>query len=150
MRSHTTGIAWYERSQYRLLAEHMTDAAAFPAQYDAWLQPARALYAAFEQEGRRVVRVYLDELQFFTWCAHLGAAPDAAARRAFVRWYLDGCKALAGGRRPSPAAANVVTGGGAWTWASSTPQGAAIDLRGERRWPGLTPVRRSSQSALRR
>lgn len=83
MRAIATGISWYHRGDYEALLTIFTDSGSLPASYDEWLQRAEDLERQVQRTGSRVIRAYVDPVEFPKWCRLTGNKADASGRVAF-------------------------------------------------------------------
>jgi len=79
-----TGVAWYRRSEWPLLASLAADPDVLAKTYDEWLLMAEATYARLQQEGYIVEKVEVPLADLLVWCAAQGRALNESARSAFV------------------------------------------------------------------
>lgn len=83
MSESATGISWYHRHDYAALLSVFSDGNTFPPSYDDWLQRAEDLERQVRRTGSRVVRVYVDPVEFPKWCRSTGNKVDSSGRVAF-------------------------------------------------------------------
>ena len=78
--SSATGISWYHRRDYEALRAIFADV---PPTYEEWHRKARELERQALRIGSRVIRVYVDPIEFPKWCEQTGNKIDASGRVAF-------------------------------------------------------------------
>jgi hypothetical protein len=83
MQESATGISWYHRRDYAALLTVFVDGASFPRTYDEWLAKAIELEKDVRRRGSRVVRAYVDPIEFPKWCRITGHKMDASGRVAY-------------------------------------------------------------------
>ncbi|MDB5344415.1 MAG: hypothetical protein JWP89_2792 [Schlesneria sp.] len=83
MQESATGISWYHRRDYEALLAVFVDAAALPHTYDEWLAKAKELEREVQRRGSRVIRAYVDPIEFPKWCRTTGHKTDASGRVAY-------------------------------------------------------------------
>ena len=80
MSSSATGISWYHRRDYKALRAIFVDV---PETYDEWQTRALELERQALRTGSRVIRVYVDPIEFPKWCEMTGNRIDASGRVAY-------------------------------------------------------------------
>lgn len=83
MKGSATGISWYHRQDYEALLSIFTDGLSLPRNYDEWLVRAEDLERKVQRNGKRVIRAYVDPVEFPKWCKSTGNKTDASGRLAF-------------------------------------------------------------------
>ncbi len=83
-RPRSVGLAWYEPGDYTRIREAIPESG-LPESYAAWQMSALQIEREVASSGVAVLRVRIEPDSFLAWCRARGAAPDAAARAAFVR-----------------------------------------------------------------
>ena len=117
-----TGVAWYRKSEWPLLASLATDPEVLPKTYEEWRMLAEQTYARLEHEGYRVEKVEVRLADLIAWCAEHGRPMDESARSAFVADTL---------RRLDQARARTAPGASAAAEKASTGAAAPGDVRSE-------------------
>jgi hypothetical protein len=59
---------WYRREDYALIREIMEDGETFPLNFDEWEKNAESERAATKCEGVGIIPVFLDPIEFFSFC----------------------------------------------------------------------------------
>jgi hypothetical protein len=83
MPASATGISWYHRGDYEALLGIFVDGASLPQSYDDWLAQATDLERQVRRSGGRVIRAYVDPVEFPKWCLLTGNQVDASGRVAY-------------------------------------------------------------------
>lgn len=83
MQESATGISWYRPQDYDALRRMFTDGASLPQTYEQWLILAMDLEKQVRRSGSRVIRAYVDPVEFPKWCRLTGNKTDASGRVAF-------------------------------------------------------------------
>jgi hypothetical protein len=83
MQDSATGISWYHKRDYEALLSVFVDAASLPRTYDEWLVKAIELEREAKRRGSRVIRAYVDPIEFPKWCRTTGHKTDASGRVAY-------------------------------------------------------------------
>ncbi len=83
MQESATGISWYRKRDYEALLSVFVDAASLPRTYDEWLAKAMELEREVKRRGSRVIRAYVDPIEFPKWCRTTGHKTDASGRVAY-------------------------------------------------------------------
>lgn len=83
MQESATGISWYHKRDYATLLTVFVDGATFPRTYDEWLAKAKELEKDVQRRGSRVVKAYVDPIEFPKWCRITGHKTDASGRVAY-------------------------------------------------------------------
>lgn len=79
-----TGLAWYRRDEWPLLASLAADPERFEPTYDQWLVVAQRSYLNLEHQGASVVKVDVALADLVAWCHEQGRELNEDARSAFV------------------------------------------------------------------
>lgn len=83
MQESATGISWYHPHDYDVLRKLFLDGGSLPKTYEQWLTLATDLEKQVRRSGSRVIRAYLDPVEFPKWCRLTGNKVDASGRVAF-------------------------------------------------------------------
>jgi hypothetical protein len=84
-RQRPAAIPWYAEEDFPAIQAVMTDEDIdFPSWSD-WLRAAEELEAVLHQQGRQVVRIFIEPQAFADFCHERGVLPDAGARSLYVR-----------------------------------------------------------------
>ena len=83
MPASATVISWYHQRDYQSLLAIFGDASSLPLTYKAWLEQATELERQVQRSGGRVIRAYLDPVEFPKWCKLHGKRVDASGRIAY-------------------------------------------------------------------
>lgn len=79
------GIAWYRTAEdYRDLRAIFTDPDTLPDTYEDWLAQAEQVEKRMKAEGGRVVRAYIDPVDFPKWWQDHGCDVNAHGRMEFA------------------------------------------------------------------
>ena len=79
-------MIWYHRKHYSGLRLLLDDGARLPPTYEEWYIEAEVRESILQARGTRVVRVYIEPLEFTEWCTSQGYNLDANARDNYVEW----------------------------------------------------------------
>lgn len=77
-------LVCYRPEHYERIKEIMDDGDKLPETFEKWRQRSNAPEAAFERQGIKIVRVYLDPDEFMQWCKARGMNLDAKARNEYA------------------------------------------------------------------
>lgn len=83
MQESATGISWYRPDDYYVLRKIFADGGSLPQTYEQWLVLAMDLEKQVRRSGSRVIRAYLDPVEFPKWCRLTGNKIDASGRVAY-------------------------------------------------------------------
>jgi hypothetical protein len=78
------GIAWFDREQWRRLAEVVPDRTELDDTFEAWERSARKAIKNFERNGRAVEKVQVKVEELLAWCLLNGTTPNGASRAKYV------------------------------------------------------------------
>ncbi len=86
-----TGLVWYNERDYVAARKIMVDGAAWSETFASWQEKAEALERIYQQQGREVVRAFIDPAKFPAWCkAHGRGRIDLTARTLFANYVAAG------------------------------------------------------------
>lgn len=83
------GMAWYKRENFAGLLALFEDRSNIHLSYQQWLKAAEAAVERHQREGRKVIKIDIDPVEFPYWCATEGLAPNAQARIAYTNFIAD-------------------------------------------------------------
>ena len=75
---------WYRREDYALMREIMDDGETLPLSFAEWEKKAESERAAAEREGVSIVPVFLDPVEFFTFCKEKKISPNRTTAAEFA------------------------------------------------------------------
>lgn len=79
------GILWFmDENQYQAFRNISTDSDEFPELYTTWLIYANKFIRQTEIQGKKVIKIIVEPLRFYSWCHQLKLNPDARARKKYV------------------------------------------------------------------
>ncbi len=73
-------MVWYKKEDWDTLMTIFTDTHLIPPSYEAWLKLAEQHLISLQNQGVKVVKVYIDPETFPAWCKEKGREPNAEAR----------------------------------------------------------------------
>ncbi len=73
-------LVWYKEEDWETLLEMFTDSDKLPQDYQQWLRLAEAKKAEIEALGCKVLKVYIDPVNFKGWCDSKGFEMNSEAR----------------------------------------------------------------------
>lgn len=76
-------LLWYRREDWPALHELFVDADLLHSTWDEWQREAAKGELSLQQSGKLVIRAEIRPEPFAAWCANLGIAANAMARK---RW----------------------------------------------------------------
>ncbi|HVL36487.1 MAG TPA: hypothetical protein VM489_12525 [Burkholderiales bacterium] len=83
-RSAVVGVAWFDRRQWKRLAEVVEDPNELEPTYEQWQQGAQSAVHAIESEGRLVERVHIEVQSLVSWCKDKGLPVNGRSRAEYV------------------------------------------------------------------
>lgn len=78
------GVAWFDRKQWKRLAEAVEDRGELDATYEQWQESAFEAVRLAEQEGRKVERVHVEVESLVSWCKEKRRGVSAASCKEYV------------------------------------------------------------------
>ena len=85
---HIIGVAWYKRENFAPLLALFEDRSTIRLSYKQWLAAAEARVEQHQREGRKVIKIDIDPVEFPFWCATEGLVPNAQARIAYTNFVV--------------------------------------------------------------
>lgn len=73
-------MVWYKEEDWDTLLEMFTDSEMLPPNYATWLKRAEDKKAEVEALGCKVLKVYVDPVNFKGWCESKGLEMNSEAR----------------------------------------------------------------------
>lgn len=73
-------MVWYKEEDWDTLMEIFTDSEKLPPTYETWLQRAKEKQVEVEALGCKVLKVYIDPINFKGWCESKGFEMNSEAR----------------------------------------------------------------------
>lgn len=81
------GLPWYRGIDWDRLLSIFADKEALHDTFADWLADAQDTEAKLRKQGHRIIRVYIDPIEFPKWCDERGLAMDGKARSRFAAEY---------------------------------------------------------------
>jgi hypothetical protein len=78
------GIAWFDREQWRRLADVVPDRSELDDTFEAWERSARKAIRNFERNGQTVGKVQVKIEELLAWCLVNGTTPNGESRAKYV------------------------------------------------------------------
>jgi len=79
-----SGVAWYDREEWRRIREVAADPQVFEESYDEWVVMAEKAVRELEATGMIIERVPVGATELIAWCSEHDRPVDGSARAEFA------------------------------------------------------------------
>jgi hypothetical protein len=86
---HIVGMPWYKQENFAALLALFDDRNNIRLSYKQWLKAAEASIERHQREGRKVIKIDIDPVEFPYWCATQRLPLNAQARIAYTNYVVD-------------------------------------------------------------
>jgi hypothetical protein len=81
---HIIGMAWYKPQNFQQLLGMFADGNTIRLSYPQWLKAAEFGMERHQREGKKVIKIDIDPVEFPRWCASKGMLLNAQSRIAYT------------------------------------------------------------------
>lgn len=93
---HLIGMPWYKAENFDHLIAMFEDGSKIRLSYQEWLKAAELGLERHQREGKKVLKVDIDPVEFPLWCASRKMGMNAHARIAYTNFVTEH-RGIAGG-----------------------------------------------------